>query len=228
MAVAILAISLTSLLTSQMNALRATRYAQTITAVSFLAESKLIDIEFELKQDGWGDSDKEFEGDFSEEGWPDVSYTCLVDMIEMPDYSELQQAHDAENADGGGVGNTNVQDTGEQAFDMLGMVWPIVKGAIENSIRKVSCTVFWSDGKVHHDFEVATFWTDTTRLLSIPEAGGEVGEDDDTDQPDPGGSQPGGGGRPGGGGGGKPGGGGSSTKPTVGPGGPPGGRSRLQ
>jgi len=84
-AVAILAISLTSLLSSQMDALRATRYAQTITAVAFLAEAKLIDIEFELKRDGWGDADKDFEGDFAEEGWPEVTYTCLVDMIEMPD-----------------------------------------------------------------------------------------------------------------------------------------------
>src|SRR5690606_37718888 len=86
LAVAILAISLTSLLSSQMAALRATRYARGVSVAAFLAESKLIDIEWELRKDGWGDNDKEFEGDFSEEGWPDARYTCLVDMIELPDY----------------------------------------------------------------------------------------------------------------------------------------------
>jgi hypothetical protein len=200
-AVAILAISLTSLLSSQMDALRATRYAQTITAVAFLAESKLVDIEFELKQDGWGDADKEFDGDFAEEGWPDVTYTCLVDMIEMPEYTQLQAAADAADTEGGlgGIGGSGVQDAGEQAFDTLGMVWPIVKAAIENSIRKATCTVYWRDGKIEHDFEVATFWTDASKLASLPQAGGEAGEEDDT-EPEPGEDPQGGGGAGGAGG----------------------------
>ena len=201
-AVAILAISLTSLLSSQMDALRATRYAQTVTAVAFLAEAKLIDIEFELKREGWGDADKEFEGDFAEDGWPDVTYTCLVDMIELPEYQALQMAHDAADTDGGigaGVGGVDMQDTGEQAFDMLGMVWPIVKGAVEQSIRKATCTAYWQDGKIEHDFAVATYWTDVAKLSQLPQAGGEAGEEDDT-EPEPG-EGPGGGGDPGGRGG---------------------------
>lgn len=205
-AVAILAISLTSLLSSQMDALRATRYAQTITAVAFLAEAKLIDIEFELKRDGWGDADKDFEGDFAEEGWPEVTYTCLVDMIEMPEYQALQIAADSADTDGpgaGGPGGMNVQDAGEQAFDMLGVVWPMIKSAIEQSIRKVTCTAFWRDGEVEHDFQLATFWTDPSKLAQLPQAGGEAGEGDDT-EPDP--NDPQGGGTPSG----TPG-----TKPTA-------------
>lgn len=199
-AVGILAISMTSLLSSQMAALQATRYAQSLTAISFLAESKLIDVEYELKQDGWGDSDIEYEGDFAEEGWPDVTYVCLVDMIEMPDYTQLQNVADASDDPGGGIGGVNVQDAGEQAFDSLGMVWPIVKGAVERSIRKASCTVYWNEGKVAHDFSVATFWTDPTQLMQLPQTG-EVGEDDDTDEPGDGGANPAqpGGGRGGGG-----------------------------
>lgn len=215
-AVAILAISLTSLLSSQMDALRATRYAQTVTAVAFLAESKLIDIEFELKRDGWGDSDKEFEGDFAEEGWPDVTYTCLVDMIELPEYQALQMAHDAADTDGSGVGGMNVQDAGEQAFDTLGMVWPIVKNAIEQSIRKASCTAYWRDGKIEHDFEVATYWTDPTKLMQIPQAGGEETEENNEDDGDSGAGGRGPGGGSGAGGGGGPGGNRGGTR-TGGP-----------
>ena len=207
-AVAILSFSLTSLLTSQMNALRATRYSQAITAIAFLAESKLIDIEWELKQDGWPKGDQDFEDDFSEEGWPDVTYKCLVDMIEMPEYSQIQQAVDSADDAGLGEDGTTVQDTGEQAFGMLGLVWPIVKNAIENSIRRASCTVFWSDGTIQHDFTVATFWTDLSGLTALP--AGETGEEDeDFDDPGAGGA----GGGPGGAGGGRggPGGGGSAA-----------------
>ncbi len=214
-AVAILSISMTSLLTSQMNALRATRYAQSITAMAFLAESKLVDIEWEIKEldDGWGDNDKEFEGDFSEEGWPDVTYKCVADMIEMPDYSAMQRAVDAsENAEtpSGGV---DVQDAGEQAFDSLGMVWPIVKEAIERAIRKAYCTVYWTDGKIQREFRVDTFWTDPTALQQLPSLGGEQGDDEDGD--DGGGDGGGDGGQPGNTGGGDP-----STRGKINTGGP--------
>lgn len=196
-AVAILSISLTSLLTSQMNALRATRYAQSITAMAFLAESKLIDIEYQIKEeeDGWGDNDKEFEGDFSEEGWPDVTYKCVADMIEMPEYSALQRAADAADAAESQESGVDVQDVGEQAFDSLAMVWPIIKEAIERAIRKSHCTVYWSDGNIDREFRVDTFWTDPTALTQLPSLGGEEGEEGDTGEDD-GGDGDGGGANP--------------------------------
>ena len=184
-AVAILSISLTSLLTSQMNALRATRYAQSITAMAFLAESKLVDIEFQIKEeeDGWGDNDKEYEGDFSEEGWPDVTYKCVADMIEMPEYTQLARLADASEEDEPGVGGgtLDVQDAGEQAFDSLAMVWPIVKEAVERAIRKSYCTVYWTDGKIEREFRVDTFWTDPSKLATLPSLGGEQGDEDEGD-----------------------------------------------
>ncbi len=173
-AMGILAMSLTSLLTSQMQSIRSARYAQIASVAPFLAESKLIDLEWEARQDGWSNADQTFEGSFDEEGWPDVRYTCLVDFIELPEYSELAQAvAEAENETDGNVGS-NVQDAGEQAFGVLGMVWPIVKSAIENAIRKASCTVTVPDGKVEHEFVVSTFWVDTTKLDQIPQLGGEA------------------------------------------------------
>jgi type II secretion system protein I len=208
-AVAILAVSLTSLLSSQMSSMRATRYARGAAAAAFLAEHQLYEIQWQLEtREGWGDADKHFEGDFSEEGWPEIRYECLVDMIELPDYSELQRAVHAGDSSGP---RDNVRDVGEQAFDALGMVWPLLKGAIEQSIRKSSCTVYWYDGKLEHDFKVETYWTDVTKLSSVTGLGGAPGG------ADPGGGDPGrdGPGGPGGGrddgagrpGGGRPGGG---------------------
>ncbi|MBC8066830.1 MAG: prepilin-type N-terminal cleavage/methylation domain-containing protein, partial [Deltaproteobacteria bacterium] len=140
-AVAILSMSLTSLLSSQMAAMRATRYARGVSVAAFLAESKLLDLEAQLLVEGWGTADKTFEGEFSEEGWPDIRYECLVDFIEVPDFSVLQQAKDNADTDGAGAGGMFVAGADDQAFSGIGMVWPMIKGAIEQAIRKPSCTV---------------------------------------------------------------------------------------
>lgn len=157
-AVAILGISLISLLRAQQDALRATAYARDLTTAAFLAEDKLVDIEWQLRKDGWTESDVTFEGDFSEEGWPNIRYECLVDFMELPEFSALMNAkNDADKAagddDGMMGGGMN------QAFGFLGMVWPQIKAGIEAAIRKVHCTVRWKTGKIENDFDVATFWT---------------------------------------------------------------------
>jgi len=203
-AVAILSMSLTSLLQSQLAGIKATDQARMLSTVAFLAEYQLIETEWILKEEGeWGNADRTFEGDFSEQGWPSVSYICVVDLIEMPDYSALQQAADAADSGGSVAGEYDVQDAGENAFDTLGMVWPIVKEAIENSIRKSWCTVRWTkDGSVrkkqkdgpeceesdHNCMTIATFWTDPVALTQLPTLGGEVDETDDTEDGDGGGA----------------------------------------
>lgn len=212
-AVAILSMSLTSLLSSQMAAMRATRYARGVSVAAFLADAKLLDIEAQLLVEGWGTDDKTLEGDFSEEGWPDIRYECLVDFIEVPDFNVLQQAKDGADTDGGFSAGAQVADAEDQAFSGMAMVWPVIKGAIEQAIRKASCKVVWSDGAITQEFVVETFWTDPKQLLQLPQAGGEVGEDDDVN-PDEDPTQPGGSGS-----GAKPGSGGSGVPGGVRPGG---------
>ena len=219
-AIAILSLSLTSLLESQMASMRATRYARGVSVAVFLAESKLVDLETQLRFEGWGNDDRTFDGDFSEEGWPDITYDCLVDYIELPDYNALMQAKEAGDTDGGDGPEAYVADAGDQAFGALGMVWPIVKAAVEQSIRKASCRVVWSDGNIAHDLELQTFWTDPKQLSQLPQTG-EAGEEDDA-RDDGGGDGDGGkdgaGGGGGRGGGSTPGGGGG-VKPGIMPGG---------
>lgn len=183
-AMGILSLSLTSLLSSQMAAIRATRYAQGVSAAAFLAEHQLIELEWEARKKGWTSSDEESTGTFSDEGWPETRYTCLVDFLELPDYNELARAVDAAEAETGGREGLQTQDAGEQAFGVMGMVWPMIKAAIENSIRKASCTVYWSDGDVEHEFTVATFWTDPQKLQQLPQLGGESTDADDASSDD--------------------------------------------
>lgn len=171
-AVAILAVSLTSLLGSQLDSMQATKYARQLTAAAFLAEYQLVEIEWQQRQDGWQTNDVTYEGDFDDQGWPEIKYECFVDYIELPEYNQLLQAkEDADRDTDGDAAYT--QDAGDNAFGALGMIWPIVKAAIENSIRRASCVVRWKNGNVDEEFDVATFWSDPTALTSIPTMGGE-------------------------------------------------------
>ena len=178
-AVAILGVSMTSLLTSQVASIRATRYAQGLTSVAFLAEYQMIEVEYQMQKDGgWVREDRVYEGNFADQGWPKITYTCLVDFIELPDYSKLREAKDSAAQEGDESG-ADYQDASDQAFTALGLVWPMVKQSIENSIRKVVCTVVWHEGRTVREMQVSTFWTEPEMLTAVPGLGGEALPGDD-------------------------------------------------
>jgi type II secretion system protein I len=197
-AVAILSVSLSSLMASQINSMAATRYARDISAIALLAEYQLIEIEFQQRKEGFVNSDVELEGDFSDHGYDDVEWKCTVHFVELPEYNQMMEAKEGVD-EVTGKEDDNVIDTGDQAFAGLGMVWPIVKAAIENSIRKVDCTITWQQGNIAQEYTVQTFWTNPAALLNLPGAGGEV---TDADDPANTGEESESGGKPGSGGGG--------------------------
>lgn len=177
-AVAILAISLTSLLGSQLNSMQATRYARDISVAALLAEWQLVELETKVRREGFVNSDVEVEGDFSDLGWDDFEWACTVHFVELPEYNQLVGAKD-EADEAQGKDDSNMIDAGDQMFGALGLVWPMVKAAIENSIRKVTCTVTWTNGKIPYEYDVQTFWTNPDALKQLPGAGGEFSETDD-------------------------------------------------
>jgi hypothetical protein len=88
-------------------------------------------------------------------------------------------ARAAGEADSGSM----MMSAGGQAFGAAGMVWPMIKAAIENSVRKASCKAIWTDGVQEHVVEVQTFWTDMNGLTSMPGMGGEfTGADDESSE----------------------------------------------
>jgi type II secretion system protein I len=191
-AVAILAVSLSSLMASQFQSIAATRYARDISAAALLAEYQIVELEFRHRREGWVTSDVEYDGTFADQGYRDITWTCTVHFIELPEYNQLIEAKQGADEIDGKAGD-NVMDAGDQAFGALGMVWPIVKTAIENSIRKVDCTVRWTSGAIDQEFTVQTFWTDPMALQRLPGAGGEFSDADDNSGAQPGDDSSGGG-----------------------------------
>jgi prepilin-type N-terminal cleavage/methylation domain-containing protein len=216
-AVAILAISLSSLMASQMNSMAATRYARDVSSVALLAERQIIELEFAHRLEGWVNSDVELEGDFAEQGYDDIDWVCTIHFIELPEYNQLIESNEGAD-EASGASDDNMVDAGDQAFGALGVVWPIVKAAIENSIRKVDCTLSWKQGKIDQEFTIQTFWTDPNALQAAADAGGGEFTEDDDDSGEEGGSAPGSTGG-GGGRGGRGGDGGGMLPPSMGGGG---------
>ncbi len=179
-AMAILALSMTSLMASQMASIRATRYAQHVTSIAFLAEFQLIEVEYVMrKEGGWVLEDKIYEGTFAAQGWGDIRYKCIVDFLEIPDYSKLRAAKDDSDRAAQGESSVYYKSAGDKAFGALAMVWPMIKQAIERSIRKVKCTVFWKDGNLQNEYTIYTFWADPEKLKTLPGLGGEAKEGDE-------------------------------------------------
>ena len=181
-ALAILSLSLSALISAQMQAIRATAYSRDLTTAMFLAEYQLIELEWETKRNGWQKTDINVDGDFAEQGWQNYRYKCLVDFLELPEYTAMLDAKaDTEDAAGGA---DNVMDVGEQNFSMIGMVWPQLKSAIESAIRKASCEVSWKTNGVDYTFDVSTFWThpdamtDTSQFLRDAALSADDNEDD--------------------------------------------------
>ncbi|MEW5848387.1 MAG: prepilin-type N-terminal cleavage/methylation domain-containing protein [Myxococcota bacterium] len=83
-ALAILGVGFMALMEAHGRAALATLDARNVTIGTFLARGKMLDVEYELKKDGFGDYDLAIEGDFSEEGYPDFKYSATARKIEIP------------------------------------------------------------------------------------------------------------------------------------------------
>ena len=82
-AVAMLALALTTMATINANSFYASNYARGVTVATLLARSKMLDIEQELQEDGFGSDEKTFDGDFSDEGFPGVRWRAVARPVEV-------------------------------------------------------------------------------------------------------------------------------------------------
>lgn len=82
-AIAVLALSITAMAAINANSFEASNYARGVTVATLLARSKMLDIEQELQKDGFGSDEKTFDGDFSEEGFPGVTWRAVARPVEI-------------------------------------------------------------------------------------------------------------------------------------------------
>jgi general secretion pathway protein I len=163
-ALAVLAISLVLLSEITTSNVRATHHAKMTSVATFLARTKMADIENDVLYQGFVDSDQTDAGDFAAEARPEFRWTTFIEKIQLP-ADMAQKAQDA-NQDKmeAQSGNPLTAMAGFMGGFMTTLIEPIRVG-IEESVRRVTVRVAWDEpGRKEQSFEVVTFMTDPAKL----------------------------------------------------------------
>jgi general secretion pathway protein I len=161
-AVAILASSIIVILNIVTRNVRATNHAKMTTTATFLARSKIVDVEDEVRETGFVDNDQDDQGDFSEEGFPQFRWRTLVEKVELPTDIAQQAQEGAQDATQSG--SPLMAMAGFMGGFMSALIEPIRIG-LEESVRRVTVQVTWDEiGRGDQTIEVVTFVTDPSKL----------------------------------------------------------------
>jgi general secretion pathway protein I len=172
-ALAILAMALVVLVGIATDNVRNTQHAKMVTIATFLARAKMSEIEDLVLEEGFTENDSEEEGDFADEGWPEIHWKTLIEKIELPadiaqQTQEAAQGQVEENSD-----NPLAAMAGFMGGFMSTLIEPIRVG-LEESVRRVTVKVSWHEvGRPDRSFEVDTFLTDPAKLDMAVQAVGQ-------------------------------------------------------
>lgn len=148
LALAILAASMTVLMGTMANSNQQTVYANKLTNLSHLARSKMIDIEYELMREGTTENIQTMNGDFGEEGFPDIEWEAEIQPVEIPEKVK-EQLLGKVNAQLFGGAESQGSLKGNAAFSSK---LPKLIGCIPQMINRIGKKVRRIILVVHYDF----------------------------------------------------------------------------
>ncbi len=186
-AVSILGLGLTVILSSQAGLFSSATRGAHLTAASNLLRCKMSEVELELLQKGFALTDEHDDGECCDDGEDGYSCSWKIERVELPPLPESSETEaDAGSDDAAGVGPlsalSQVQATqgaslGENptpasVMEQLGstgvpgmegmvmsLVYPSLKPMLEASIRRVTVKVLWKEGERERELEVTQFVT---------------------------------------------------------------------
>jgi len=207
-AMAILALGLTTILSSQTGLFATARRVQNETYAASLMRCKMSEVELEMLQNGYPLIDQSESGECCEDE-DDSEFSCewTIQTVELPQPG--LQSDDAEaGADGlndlvdgaeegaqqqapvnpltgpvpgevGGIddlaGSLGQSASGGGMIGMaLGLVYPALKPMLEASIRKVTVSVIWFEGRKERRFEVIQYLTNPLEGNLSPNAAADA------------------------------------------------------
>lgn len=177
-ALLILAISLSVLLSAQSSSMAAAGRSRDVTIGTLLARSKMIDIEKKLVDEGFSSGTKEDDGDFSDEGFKTVKWNAKVSEVEL-DISLITELCSGFNEDRE-TATSNVAPMGSSCDSItsaLGGSLSQLTSAIGQSIRIVDLTVTVPSGRGAQKIEVRSLVTREDMNIAQSAATGVPGID---------------------------------------------------
>lgn len=176
MAMAILAVSLSALIGHQSVAIQMSDYSNKSSQASFLAESKLLDVEDKMLRDSIDVFDNCEQGDFRSEGFKKFDWKACAYKLEMQD-GAAEALTERFLAMLGGIGGAlpgndsgSSLSSNDRLAGQIGQavgILPTIITQLEDKLRKVRVEVSWSDQTGEHVLLLERFVTS----LGMPPAG---------------------------------------------------------
>ncbi len=148
-ALTILASGLTILLGTQASSARMSERANQMALAALLVRSTMIDLEHQLMSDGFSDMTETAKGDFRDQGFDDIEWEAVIEVVEITDQSQeafnttvYEQLFGDGEAGGSLSGSTAVSSFLPM---ILAQIPPLINDMSQRS-RKVTLTVTWPDG----------------------------------------------------------------------------------
>jgi general secretion pathway protein I len=172
-ALTILAAALTWIVVGMARNISAENHAKLMTTATFLARSKMIDIEDDLYDKGFGEFEKDQTGTFEDKGFQRFSYKIVVDKVELPSTGQVQTAlGHAQDAKAALTGQDPSQQQQQQqnqdpmtsSVAAMSSQFGMVKDVLEGGIRRVTVTIGWWEGQHPFDVTVSAYYTDPRRV----------------------------------------------------------------
>lgn len=148
-AIGILAISLVAIFSVQASSITAAGRVRNLTAATLLAQSKMIDIERELMEEGFSDFAEEINGNFEEEGWPEFRWSATVAKVKIPIPTSMPG-----------------EDNSGFASLMSGYS-SMITDLIGNALRECNLTIEWDEGNATHEMTLATHFIEFGRASML-------------------------------------------------------------
>ena len=160
-ALAILASALTILMGTMANSSQQALFANDMTRASQLARSKMVDIEYEILEEGFQSSDQTLSGDFRAEGAPEMTWRAEIKLVEIPEAAkEAFLAQINSQLFGGDQGALQGNAAFSAMLPMLIGQLPEMINNIGQKVRKVDLVVEFPYGKSEFPIHVTQYIVD--------------------------------------------------------------------
>ena len=174
-AVAILSLTLVTLLSVVTGNIRATHHASLTTTATFLARGKMVDLEDQVLENGFSTDDESAEGTFKEQDHPEFRWDSIIERVELPADAAMKQRDesmdkmkDTDNA------NPMSMISGFLGGMMSSFIEPVRLG-LQEAVRRVTLHVSWDEtGRPNQQIEVVQYLADPSKLDAALTGGGAV------------------------------------------------------
>jgi general secretion pathway protein I len=174
-AVAILSLTIMTLLSIVTGNMRATRHAQLTTTATFLARGKMVELEDQVLENGFSTTDETGDGTFKDQGHPEFSWDWIIERVELPADAAMKQRDEAQDKAKDDTSNPMAMISGFLGGMMSSFIEPIRLG-LQESVRRVTVHVTWDEvGKPTQVIEVVQYLTDPSKLDAALTGGGLQG-----------------------------------------------------